>query len=648
MRPRVRGSTRHLLPSMGAIWLLVTASGSAAAQGAKQVEAGSEGNAIAITIGNPLDDVAIDGLGLQVTAQPVWVRSLSIGADAQGSLAPAGKRRFTVRFSVAEDAPDGARGDLVLQVLAEPGVFPDRPEVRIQLSATKAPERPAPVASSDGAGPGREPDGADQADDLSAVPLGGEAPVTAGAAAAAGAAGPAATAEMPAGRPGPAAVPTDAARVAVPAVTGLLLPDAVAAIEAAGLSAAVGLGGETSDPALADTIGSQVPGAGALAARGGSVAIEVRTLRVAAGRVPSVVGLPLPEAVALVEGAGFVPVVEIGADTDDPAKDGTISRQGGFFSRPDGTREPVDVALGSEVVLEVYAAVIPGVVVPSLVGKTIDVAQGLLVPNGPDSEDRLFLDPTIEGDAPSPDQEGVILSQYPEPGLEIPRGTTVRVAIYGNYVAPAAASSSGGGGRSLADRRTRASAMGRAPAIMRFPVEIDSIWAETTGAGLRGHAYPIFSHGTAGPRSYSRETGGTVEPRTAEWEDASRPGLHVAAVPYLYSSTSVDSGGGIPAFNLQHVWVSVHWYSVPGSSCTMAELESFDGRPAEYPEYGFRGPVGGAVHQMSLHPSGRAVFARMWLPGNLQRLRSSIAEDNAFRILRSLLEQVEPYAAECQ
>jgi hypothetical protein len=79
---------------------------------------------------------------------------------------------------------------------------------------------------------------------------------------------------------------------------------------------------------------------------------------------------------------------------------------------------------------------IPGMVVPKLVGETLDVARGMVIPNGANSEDRLFLDPVVDSGAPSRDDEGIILRQYPEPGLEIPRGTAIRVWLYGDYVPP--------------------------------------------------------------------------------------------------------------------------------------------------------------------------------------------------------------------
>ena len=159
---------------------------------------------------------------------------------------------------------------------------------------------------------------------------------------------------------------------------------------------------------------------------GDAIVLYARVERVKGANVPSVIGLLLPEALAAVETAGLVPVIEQREKTGDSSKADRVAWQG-----PDAGSE---VPAGSKVSLKVYVVSISGMLVPNLIGQPIDVAFGLVAPKGSNSEDRLFLDPVIEGDAPTLNDVGIVRRQYPEPGIEIPRGTAIRVWIYGKYV----------------------------------------------------------------------------------------------------------------------------------------------------------------------------------------------------------------------
>lgn len=419
--------------------------------------------------------------------------------------------------------------------------------------------------------------------------------------------------------------PPDAAgseMVSVPQVTNLPLEEAVALIRGARLAASVESAGETEDPARADRVLSQSPLPNERAPEGSGVVLRVLLPASPAAVVPDVLGVPIDWAVNFVEGAGLVPVIQVGADAASPEKEGTVSWQGPAAGS--------DVPKGSEVTLEVYVATVPGVMVPDLVGKTIDAAQGMVVPNGADSEDRLFLDPVTEGDAPSKDQEGVIRRQYPEPGLEIPRGTAVRVWHYGKMVEPdpdppppPARNRVGGG---MPPSRP----VGRAPSSIRFPVQIEGI--------RRQHTIEPRTSRALGPINPS--TGVVARPAT-DWVVPNQPNQHRAAVAYNFNTSFADG-----VFTLEPIYLYVYWYSGPGADCTQPPSRTYD-RVVTRDKDG--NPVWGAFYEVSLASQGKAAYAFAVIrPGRVGELRSQISEDVGMSTLRALLDQVAPYAVSCQ
>ena len=121
--------------------LLVTAllASLPAAAATKSVAAGSAGNEVRLTLSNPQDDVAIDGLAVEVVGRPEWVRSLVVEADSSGPLSPGGARAYTVRFSVAADVAAGTTGEVVLRTGSDREALASLPDIPILLSV-RAPE----------------------------------------------------------------------------------------------------------------------------------------------------------------------------------------------------------------------------------------------------------------------------------------------------------------------------------------------------------------------------------------------------------------------------------------------------------------------------------------------------------------------------
>jgi beta-lactam-binding protein with PASTA domain len=200
-------------------------------------------------------------------------------------------------------------------------------------------------------------------------------------------------------------------------LVGRPLGEAVGLVTAARLRPLPRAGSAAPTPDLAGRVESAT-------LQGGEVVLVAYTAPIAAGRVPNVVGLGLREAHGAVSGAGLTPVVEMGDDAPTPARANTVASQ-----HPAAGTE---VRAGGDVTLTIYTqAGPPGRIVPSLVGLGVGPARDRL------SSSELAMDPVFEVVAPGPDEQGRVYRQYPEPGVEVPRGVGVRVWVYRRLPGPA-------------------------------------------------------------------------------------------------------------------------------------------------------------------------------------------------------------------
>ncbi len=147
--------------------------------------------------------------------------------------------------------------------------------------------------------------------------------------------------------------------------------------------------------------------------------------------VPAVEGLYVDEAYDMVLQAGLVPTIVVGEATRNVDQWNRVYRQ----APPAATK----VRSGSSVQLVAYVQDIEGRIVPDLSRKTPAEARGLLAARD------LFLDVERVANQLRGDVEGTVMGQYPEAGIEIPRGTAVRIYVYDTYEPPFVAQTGGSG-----------------------------------------------------------------------------------------------------------------------------------------------------------------------------------------------------------
>jgi serine/threonine-protein kinase len=204
-------------------------------------------------------------------------------------------------------------------------------------------------------------------------------------------------------------VSTGPGEASVPAVAGLPEDEARSQLEDAGFEPKVER--EFSDSVKKGRVVETQPGSGSVIERGSTV-----TMRVSRGveqvEVPDVVGQSEDEARDTLRDAGLRAgkVTERESTDEEP---GTVLEQdpadGGKVDRD----SPVDL---------VVAAAPPDVPVPNVVDMAEDEAVTTL-------EDAGFEVRVRDQPATSPDQEGVVLDQAPDPGTERPEGSTIRIAV---------------------------------------------------------------------------------------------------------------------------------------------------------------------------------------------------------------------------
>lgn len=195
--------------------------------------------------------------------------------------------------------------------------------------------------------------------------------------------------------------------VAVPALIGMTEDEAVAELEALGLTAdsepVTGTDCETG------TVTGQDPPEGQEVAVGTTVTLEV-CAGPAEVTVPQVIGLQEDAAVAELERLNLVPKVEY---VESPAREGEVV---------DADPAPGEtVKEGDEITLEVSEGNL--VAVPNVVGQDASVAEGILSNSG-FSVTRRDADPPTD-----PSDVGKVARQDPADG-HAPRGSTVTIFVY--------------------------------------------------------------------------------------------------------------------------------------------------------------------------------------------------------------------------
>jgi penicillin-binding protein 1A len=142
-------------------------------------------------------------------------------------------------------------------------------------------------------------------------------------------------------------------------------------------------------------------------------------------QVPSVVGLPLPEARGVLSDARLTATVTV---VDSAAPEGTV------VSQSPGAGS--DVLPGSAVALQVSNGVAPVSIVPNVVGLSGSEAAALIRSAG-------FTVAVVEQEASNPAKVDRVLAQSPAPGTELIEGRTVTITV---GVAPDGGGGNGGGG----------------------------------------------------------------------------------------------------------------------------------------------------------------------------------------------------------
>jgi serine/threonine-protein kinase len=196
-------------------------------------------------------------------------------------------------------------------------------------------------------------------------------------------------------------------QVHVPNVIGLMQEDAIATLGGNGFSYVVN---DVPNSRKAGTVASEAPGAGTLVAKGSTVTINVSSGPVppASGQVPYVLGLAAQAAKGRLQAAGFK-VITAKQSSSTVSKNSVIS-----INPPAGSTG----ARGSDVVMTISSGP-PPVVVPGVIGQTLQLAEFLLQKQG-------LIPKLIEQASSSP--VGTVLAQSPSSG-KLPKGSTVTLTV---------------------------------------------------------------------------------------------------------------------------------------------------------------------------------------------------------------------------
>lgn len=204
-----------------------------------------------------------------------------------------------------------------------------------------------------------------------------------------------------------AAITPPPGTVTVPDVVGFEHGEAETLIAAEGLVAATAF--EPSDTVDAGLVISTDPAGGSEVAPGSQVMVNVST-GIETVAVPDVVGQPEADAVAELEGAGLVAVVEV--QESEGLEEGLVIE----------TNPSADTVVGIGTEVKVVVSGGPGeTVVPDFHGMTADEAAAAAEDAG--------LSVSVAPDPDNPDPDGVVIDQDPHPGVTVPIGTEVAVQM---------------------------------------------------------------------------------------------------------------------------------------------------------------------------------------------------------------------------
>lgn len=220
----------------------------------------------------------------------------------------------------------------------------------------------------------------------------------------------------------PEVVDKTGTQVNLPNVVGMSLRDAVTALEEVGLIALPELGESAPYAGNAGTVEVSFPEKEGPLRAGDTVIVKVFDEAIDSSNVPVVTGMQLTEASAAVKAAGLNPVFELGDETSDPKKDGTIYHQ----TPASGTM----IGSGNTITMLIYTFVADTLKVPKLNGVQLSEAKRILDGKG------LLMSPYLGDAAPKKSTEGMVYKQDPNPGKEISNGATVLVWVYGGYEMP--------------------------------------------------------------------------------------------------------------------------------------------------------------------------------------------------------------------
>jgi len=212
------------------------------------------------------------------------------------------------------------------------------------------------------------------------------------------------------------------AGISLPDVVGMNLKDAVDVLKAVGLFALPEVGKSALKPEDVGKVEAAFPAQDGEVHAGDQIVVQVYAGNVAGGNVPNTIGMQLAEAAEAIKLAGFNPVLELGDETDDPKKDGTIADQ--------APQPGMEIETGKDVRLYIYSLVVDTRCVPNLKGLQLKTAQEKLKAND------LFITPYLEKAAQNKSDVGMVYKQYPEPGLDVMNGIAISVWVYGEYEAP--------------------------------------------------------------------------------------------------------------------------------------------------------------------------------------------------------------------
>lgn len=306
-----------------------------------------------------------------------------------------------------------ARVDPEPDPAATPGADPSAPlagagDPEAPPEAGEEPGRPEPGGTEPDPGP--PPDGDPDAEETGEPDFGQAPPDTEA---------PPDAEEAPSAESEPPESPED---IPLPDVIGLKIDVAARRVADAGLVPQPQLGSPATSEAQENTVEAAIP-ANIPLRKNDPVILKVWRAPVRTGVVPDVEGLYVDEAYTAVEAAGLSPVIVVGEDTRQVDEVNRVYRQ----APPAGST----VEEGATVKLTAYVADAPGRVVPKLTGMDVPTARALL-------DDReLVLEPEVVEPAGSLQTENTIARQYPEPGVEVPRGTGIRAYVYDEFEPPA-------------------------------------------------------------------------------------------------------------------------------------------------------------------------------------------------------------------